>query len=97
MYRLAHETLYDALCGALRKPLSEGGWLGLVAALKDRDAGEIAAAMRSLTYPEALVVFNWIDNARASQVLPLLDATEEEYLLTNAPSGRLAGLAMQPH
>lgn len=86
------ENLYDYLCAALRKPLSQGGYLALTAALRDQGPRDIAAACAAMTDDEALVVFNWLDNDRASLLLGELSPEQAGYLLSHAPPGRIAGL-----
>ena len=83
-------NLAAALLGALRKPMGSGGNVGLTAALAGRHPAEIVAAMEELTPPEALAVFNWLDNERAAEVLDELDPETVRYLTLNAPPGRVA-------
>ena len=53
---------------------------------------DIVEAMDDLTPPEALAVFNWLDNERAAEVLDELDSETVSFLTSNAPSGRIAEL-----
>lgn len=84
------ETLYEALCGALRKSLSEGGAVALTAALTDRPIELVAEAMELLTLDETLAIVNWLDDARAFALLPLLDDDRAEYVMAHVPAGRIA-------
>jgi len=77
---------------ALRTPLSNGGDVALTAATRNQHAADLAEALRDLTQPEALAVFNWLDNERAAQVLGSLDAQTRYYVLNNAPSTRIVEL-----
>ncbi len=85
-------ALYDALCGALRKSFSEGGHLALTAALTDQTPRCIVDAVTRMTPDEALAVFLWLDNARASSAISLLDRDLAAYILRHLPSGRASGL-----
>jgi len=85
-------ALYDALCGALRKPFSEGGHIALTAALHDQSPHCIVDAVTRLTRDEALAVFLWLDNARASSAISLLDQDLADYILRHLPSGRASSL-----
>lgn len=85
-------NLVTALQGALRKPLGSGGDLALMAALNERHPAEIVEAMDGLTLAEALAVFNWLDNARAAEVLDELDPETVRYLTDHAPPGRIVEL-----
>lgn len=84
------ETLYEALCGALRKSLSEGGAVALTAALTDQPIELVAEAVELLTPDETLAVVNWLDDARAFALLPLLDDDRVEYVMAHVPAGRIA-------
>ena len=89
------QIIYEGLCGALRRPLSEGGHLALTAALHGADTATIAEALQQLTRVEALAVFNWLDNARAVEVLAGLDSQLAQFLLKNAPAGRIAAMPIK--
>jgi len=86
------QELAAAIRSALRKPLGMGGDLGLTAALRGVHPTDIVGAMQSLRLPEALAVFNWLDNARAADVLDELDPETVRFLTDNAPPGRIAEL-----
>ena len=88
-------TLYDNLCAALRKPLSQGGHLALTAVLRDQSPAAIAGATQNLTDDEMLALFNWLDDTRAEAVLPLMDPARTAYVLRHAPPGRLASRLSQ--
>lgn len=85
-------ALSSRLRAALRTPAGDGGDLVLSAALRSEHPADIAEAMGELAKPEALAVFNWLDNARAAEVLDEVDADLVHYLLDNAPPGRIADL-----
>lgn len=85
-----HHTLFENLCAALRKPLSQGGHLALTATLGNQSAEAIADAAQNLTDDEILVLFNWLDDSRAEAILPLLSEERAAYVLRHAPPGRLA-------
>ncbi len=88
-----HKTeLHDDLCAALRKPLSQGGHLALTAALRDRQPREIADAIEAMNDDEALIVFHWLDNERASLLLSEVRPEQAHYLQRHAPPGRMATL-----
>lgn len=74
----------------LSKPLGEGGDLRLTAALTGKHPAQIVQAIDELTKPEALAVFNWLDNERAAEVLDELDPETVRFLTDNAPLGRIA-------
>lgn len=84
--------LASALRAALRVPPSEGGDLALTAVLKAQHPADIAEALVTLTRPEALAVFNWLENARAAEVLDEIDPELVRYILDNAPPGRIVDL-----
>ncbi len=86
-------NLYDCLCAALRKPLSEGGHLALTAALTNCHADDIAGVIKLLTNDEALAIFNWLDDSRAQIVLHELEPEKVDYLLRHAPPGRIFRLS----
>jgi len=92
MPQTERQSLAENLRAALRKPLGGGGDVRLTAALAGRHPADIVEAMGDMTPPEALAVFNWLDNARAAEVLDELDAETVRFLTTNAPSGRIAEL-----
>jgi Mg2+ transporter (mgtE) len=85
-------ALADRLRSALRIPPGDGGDLAMTAALRGRHPADIAEAMEDLAHPEALAVFNWLDNIRAAEVLDELDPGLVRYLLENAPPGRISDL-----
>lgn len=84
--------LAETLKHALSKPMGAGGDLRLTAALSGRHPAEIVEAMDGLTLPEALAVFNWLDNERAAETLDELDPQTVRFLTDNAPPGRIAEL-----
>lgn len=86
------DNLAGRLRAALRVPAGDGGDLALTAALRTPHPADIADAMDQLARPEALAVFNWVDNARAAEVLDELDSDLTGYLVQNAPPGRIADL-----
>jgi Mg/Co/Ni transporter MgtE len=86
-------NLYDCLCAALRKPLSQGGYIALTAALQSQPAEEIATVVEMMSNDEALAIFNWLDDWRASQMLQGLRPEQVQYLLHHAPAGRLSRMA----
>ena len=92
MPQTERQSLAENLKAALRKPLGGGGDVRLTAALAGRHPADIVEAMGDMTPPEALAVFNWLDNARAAEVLDELDSETVRFLTTNAPSGRIAEL-----
>ena len=92
MVQIDRQGLAESLRGALRKPLGAGGDVRLTAALAGRHPADIVEAMDNLTPPEALAVFNWLDNERAAEVLDELDPETVRFLTSNAPSGRIAEL-----
>ncbi len=85
-------ALAERLRAALRVPPGDGGDLALTAALRGRHPADIAEAMGALARPESLAVFNWLDNARAAEVLDELERDLTNYLVQNAPPGRIADL-----
>lgn len=92
MVQTDRQGLAESLKSALRKPLGAGGDVRLTAALAGRHPADIVEAMDNLTRPEALAVFNWLDNERAAEVLDELDPETVRFLTSNAPSGRIAEL-----
>lgn len=92
MPQTERQSLADNLKAALRKPLGAGGDVRLTAALAGRHPADIVEAMDELNPPEALAVFNWLDNERAAEVLDELDSETVKFLTSNAPSGRIAEL-----
>jgi magnesium transporter len=84
--------LSERLRAALRTPAGDGGDLAMTAALRSQHPADIAEAMSQLAKPEALAVFNWLDNARAAEVLDEVDSELVRYLLDNAPPGRIGDL-----
>jgi magnesium transporter len=87
--------LAQSLRRALRVPAGGGGDLAFTLALHGVHAADISLALRSLTKPEALAVFNWLDNDRAATVLGELDSETTRYILANAPPTRIADLLDQ--
>jgi magnesium transporter len=85
-------TLHEQLRAALRVPMASGGDLAMTAAMRGKHHADIAEAMTRLSNPEALGVFNWLDNERAAAVLPELEPDTRSYLVDNAPAGRIADL-----
>jgi magnesium transporter len=85
-------TLAESLHAALRVPLASGGDLAMTACLRGKHPADIAEAMTTLSNPESLAVFNWLDNERAASVLPELEPDTRRYLIDNAPAGRIADL-----
>jgi Mg/Co/Ni transporter MgtE len=83
-------NLYDCLCAALRKPLSEGGHLALTAALHDLTAADIAGVVDLLTNDEAVVIFDWLDDTRAQLLLKHVKPEQAAYVLLHAPPGRIS-------
>lgn len=88
----ASQKLTQTLRNALQKPLGDGGDLRLTAALTGRHPAEIVEAMGHLTRAETLAVFNWLDNARAAEVLDELPPDTVRFLTNNAPLGRITDL-----
>jgi Mg/Co/Ni transporter MgtE len=95
MSLLQKTNLYDCLCAALRKPISEGGHLALTAALNNRPATDIAVVVDLLSDDEALAIFNWLDNRRAEEMLHVLKPERIDYILRHAPAGRVGNLSPQ--
>ena len=92
METTASLSLAQRLRQALRAPSGAGGDVALVAATQDARVEDIAEALRDLTNPEALAVFNWLDNKRAADVLGNLEPDTARYILSNAPPTRLVDL-----
>lgn len=90
MSTITTDNIAERLRAALKVPLSDGGDLGITAVLRGMHPADIAEAMRDLSNPESLAVFNWLDNGRAAEVLGSIPAETARYLLDNAPSGRIA-------
>lgn len=88
----ASQKLTETLRNALQKPLGDGGDLRLTAALQGRHPAEIVGAMSHLARAETLAVFNWLDNARAAEVLDELPPDTVRFLTNNAPLGRITAL-----
>jgi len=91
MENSAHK-LMGTLKAALSKPLGDGGDLRMTAALQGRHPAEIVDAMDGLTRAETLAVFNWLDNARAAEVLDELPPDMVRFLTDNAPLSRITDL-----
>ncbi|HEX8465035.1 MAG TPA: CBS domain-containing protein, partial [Abditibacterium sp.] len=85
-------TLAENLRAALRSPARAGGDVALTAATQNAREEDIAEALRDLTNPEALAVFNWLDNSEAADVLGNLEPDTARYILSNAPPARIADL-----
>ncbi|MBC7806816.1 MAG: magnesium transporter [Akkermansiaceae bacterium] len=85
-------ALTERLRNALKTPPGDGGDLAMTATLRGRHPADIAEAMEGLAKPEALFVFNWLDNARAAEVLDEVDSELSRYIVNNAPPGRIAEL-----
>ena len=88
----ATQKLTETVRNALQKPLGDGGDLRLTAALTGRHPAEIVEAMSHLSRAETLAVFNWLDNARAAEVLDELPPDTVRFLTDNAPLGRITAL-----
>ncbi len=86
------EQLPKRLRDALRAPSGAGGDIGLTAATQNARSEDIAEALRDLSKPEVLAVFNWLDNPRAGEVLTDLEPDFVRYILANAPPSRIADL-----
>ena len=89
--KLAIQNLYECLCAAFRKPLSQCG-AALISSLKDQTAEDIASALRRMTDDEATLLFNWLEDDRAVGVLGYLSVETTDYILRHAPPGRIANL-----
>ncbi len=85
------EEVIETLREALRVPFAQGGG-ALDRALEGLHAADIAEAMRELTPPECLAIFNWLDNERAADLLGELDSELVRYVTENAPTARIADL-----
>ncbi len=88
----AESEFVARLRSALRVAPGDGGDLAMTAALKGRHPADISDAMERLNRAEALAVFNWLDNARAAEVLDEVDGDLARFLVDNAPPGRIADL-----
>ena len=89
----ASQRLTETLRAALSKPLGEGGDVRMTAALTGRHPAEIVEAMEGgLSRAETLAVFNWLDNARAADVLDDLPPDTVRFLTDSAPLGRITEL-----
>jgi magnesium transporter len=86
------DTLSEHIRAALRVPSGSGGDGALTAVLSGTHPADIAEAMRDLSNPESLALFNWLDNERAADVLSEVESERTRYLLDNAPPGRVADL-----
>lgn len=95
MTRQMFEATFQNACAALRKPLSDGGGVGLTAAFKFCTSSEIAEVAASLTDAEALTVFEWLDDVRAVAVLSELPDEKARFIIANAPPGRVAHLSVE--
>ncbi len=85
-------ALADRLRVAFKTPPGDGGDLAMTAALRGQHPADIAEAMEQLAKPEAVFVFNWLDNARAAEVIDELDTNLSRYIIDHAPPGRIAEL-----
>ena len=92
MTRQVFEAKYQNACAALRKPLSDGGGVGLTAAFRDCTASDIAEVVSNLTHEEALAVFSWLGDAQAVAMLTEVPEEMAAYVVKNAPAGRIARL-----
>ncbi|MGI4790322.1 MAG: magnesium transporter [Janthinobacterium lividum] len=88
----AVQRLTESLKSALSKPLGDGGDLRMMAALTGRHPAVIVEAMGAMTRAESLAVFNWLDNARAAEILDELPPDMVRFLTDNAPLGRITDL-----
>jgi hypothetical protein len=95
MTQLEKDNLFNNVCAALRKPLGEGGGVGLMAAFRTCTASEIADVVCLLTPSDALAVFLWLDDVRATAMLSDLPPEMERYILETAPPGRIAHLSAE--
>lgn len=84
--------LSEQIRAALRVPGGGGGDTALVAATQGARPEDLAEALRDLTNPEALAVFNWLDNERAAEVLGSLEPNTARYVVHNAPPARIVDL-----
>lgn len=89
---LMNDELVQELKAALSLSLGDGGTAALTTALQHKHPADIAATMEFLTRSEALALFNWLDNARAAEVLDELDAQLVRFLIDSVPPGRIADL-----
>ena len=60
--------------------------LTLGTALHGVHPADIADALQQLSRSEALAVFNWLDDARAAEVLDELEHDLKQYMLRQAPA-----------
>ncbi|MDR3707725.1 MAG: hypothetical protein P4L33_05465 [Capsulimonadaceae bacterium] len=95
MTRQVFEVTIQGVCAALRKPLCDGGGVGLTAAFQFCSASEIAEVVSELTAAEALAIFEWLDDVRAAAMLTELPEPMTNYIITNAPPGRIAHLSAE--
>jgi magnesium transporter len=89
-----HDDLAEELPTALRVRPGNGG-MELNAVLLDRHPADIAAALRELSLPEALIVFGRLDNPCAAEVLDELDPQMTQYLVDHVPARRMTDLLDQ--
>lgn len=85
------DDLAEALRAAIRAQPEDGG-TALKDALVGRHPADVAAAVRELSLPEALIVFGWLDNPHAAEVLGELDPQLTQYLVERVPTTRMADL-----
>lgn len=85
-------SLAEQFRAALRTPGGAGGDVALTAASQGAHSADIAEALRDLTNPESLAVFNWLDNDRAADVLGALEPDTARFILANAPPARIVDL-----
>ncbi len=90
MPQTTRQNLSESLKNALSQPLEAGSGQRLNEALAGKHPAEIVQAMDVLALPQALAVFNGLDNARAAEVLDELDPETVRFLTANAPPGRIA-------
>lgn len=86
------ENLTETLRSALRNPPGGGEDAGMTQALRGRHPADISDAMQEMERAEALAVFNWLDNARAAEVLAEIDPDLVRYILDHAPPIRISDL-----
>ena len=88
-----NEPLTDQLRATLHGLRRDGGDQSLSAVLRERHPADIAEALRNLAPPEALAVFNQLDDRRAAQVLSDVGPETTRYLLEHTSPEHIAALA----